>query len=196
MISTMRTIILASRSPRRASLLRQIGLRFVVEESSVEEVMEDHHEPEQVVQDLSLQKARDVARRHDDVVVIGSDTIVVLDGVKLGKPADADEAVAMLTQLSGRTHTVYTGFAFVDSLSKKEYIDFEKTDVTFRTLRDDEIRAYVAGGSPMDKAGAYGIQDDFGAVFIERIDGCYYTVVGFPLSKFYVAMESFLASTS
>ncbi|MCX6137078.1 MAG: Maf family protein [Ignavibacteriales bacterium] len=192
----MRTIILASRSPRRASLLRQIGLRFVVEESSVEEVMEDHHEPEQVVQDLSLQKARDVARRHDDVVVIGSDTIVVLDGVKLGKPADADEAVAMLTQLSGRTHTVYTGFAFVDSLSKKEYIDFEKTDVTFRTLRDDEIRAYVAGGSPMDKAGAYGIQDDFGAVFIERIDGCYYTVVGFPLSKFYVAMESFLASTS
>jgi septum formation protein len=196
MIETTRSIILASRSPRRAQLLTQIGLRFAIEESSVDETMHDHQSPEDVVQMLALEKARDVARHHSDAVVIGSDTIVVLDGVKLGKPADEEEAVQMLTRLSGRTHTVYTGFALVDSLSKKEYIDHECTAVRFRTLRDDEIRAYVAGGSPMDKAGAYGIQDDFGAVFIERIEGCYYTVVGFPLAKFYVAMESFLKSAS
>ena len=196
MIETTRPIILASRSPRRAQLLTQIGLRFAIEESSVDETMHDHQSPEEVVQALALEKARDVARHHSDAVVIGSDTIVVLDGVKLGKPADEEEAVQMLTRLSGRTHTVYTGFAIVDSLSKKEYIDHESTAVRFRALREDEIRAYVSGGSPMDKAGAYGIQDDFGAVFIERIEGCYYTVVGFPLAKFYVAMESFLKSAS
>ena len=196
MIETTRHIILASRSPRRAQLLTQIGLRFAIEESCVDETMHDHQSPEDVVKTLALEKARDVARHHSDAVVIGSDTIVVLDGVKLGKPVDEAEAVQMLARLSGRTHTVYTGFASVDSLTKKEYIDHESTAVRFRTLRDDEIRAYVAGGSPMDKAGAYGIQDDFGAVFIERIEGCYYTVVGFPLAKFYVAMESFLKSAS
>jgi len=98
----------------------------------------------------------------------------------------------MLRTLSGRTHTVVTGFALVDAETKKSYIDSEQTDVTFRTLDDDEIAAYVDAGSPMDKAGAYGIQDDFGAVFVERIAGDYYTVVGLPLSKVYCALQRFM----
>jgi septum formation protein len=193
MIDTKRKIILASKSPRRAQLLRQIGLDFSIEESAVEEAMETHLSPESVVRVLSLQKAEDVASRHPEAIVIGADTIVVLDGEKLGKPVSPREAEEMLGKLSGRTHEVYTGFALVDSSRKRNYIDFERTEVTFRRLRREEITAYVAGGSPMDKAGAYGIQDDFGAVFIERINGCYYTVVGFPLAKYYVAMEKFLA---
>jgi septum formation protein len=193
MINSARTIVLASRSPRRARLLKQIGLVFSIDESSVPETMESHQSPETVVRSLSLLKAEDVAARHSNAIVIGADTIVVLDGEKLGKPGSTLEAVEMLGRLSGRTHEVYTGFALVDSARKINYIDHERTEVTFRRLRQEEIEAYVAGGSPMDKAGSYGIQDDFGAVFIERINGCYYTVVGFPLAKFYVTLEKFLA---
>ena len=110
----------------------------------------------------------------------------------MGKPISEQEAFTMLSTLSGKTHTVYTGFALVDAKSGKSYIDYEKTDVTFRKLNDAEISSYIASGSPMDKAGAYGIQDDFGAVFVEKINGCYYTVVGFPLAKFYTAFTQFV----
>ena len=98
----------------------------------------------------------------------------------------------MLLALSGKTHTVFTGFALVDAESKKSYISFERTEVTFRALRRDEVERYVAAGSPMDKAGAYGIQDDYGAVFVEKINGCFYNVVGFPISKFHTALTNFI----
>jgi len=114
-----------------------------------------------------------------------------LEGEILGKPKDFEEAVSMLSKLSGRTHRVFTGFSILDKPSNTYKTEHEITNVTFRTIERDEIEEYVRGGSPMDKAGAYGIQDDYGAVFVERIEGCYYNVVGFPLAKFYLVMQDF-----
>lgn len=194
MISTDKPIILASRSPRRVHLMRLLGIPFVIQESDVQEIVDNGLTPAEIVRRLSLQKANDVASRVRSGIVIGADTIVVLDGKILGKPSTEEEAVAMLSRLSGRTHSVFTGFALVDAETKKSYIDFERTEVTFRRLSGDEILSYVRSGSPMDKAGAYGIQDDYGAVFVEKIEGCFYNVVGFPLSKFYSALNSFIGS--
>lgn len=191
MIITSVPIILASQSPRRAHLLRQIGLDFTIQPSSVEEIIEAHASFENNVKRLSLLKAEEIARTNEEGIVIGSDTIVVVDDAVLGKPTSPDDAKEMLRKLSGRSHSVYTGFAFVDAKTKKNYIAFAKTVVWFREITTEEIDRYVASGSPMDKAGAYGIQDDFGAVFVEKIEGDYYTVVGFPLSKFYLAFTSF-----
>ena len=192
MIKTARPIILASRSPRRIHLLRQIGITFSVQESGVEEKLQEGATPESIVRDLSLAKALSVAANLDAGIVIGADTIVVIDGKILGKPSTEEEATAMLSALSGRTHSVFTGFALVDVETGRTHVDFEKTEVTFRPISRKEIEEYVASGSPMDKAGAYGIQDDYGAVFVERIHGCFYTVVGFPLSKFYTSFNAFL----
>jgi len=192
MIASHRPIILASSSPRRAHLLGVLGLPFTVRESGVEEIIDDTLAPQDIVRSLALLKANTAASQLTSGIVIGADTIVVLDGKILGKPATKVEAVGMLLALSGRTHTVFTGFALVDAESKKSYIDFERTEVTFRALHRDEIERYVAAGSPMDKAGAYGIQDDYGAVFVEKIDGCFYNVVGFPISKFYTALTKFI----
>jgi septum formation protein len=191
MMRTVKPIILASRSPRRIHLLHQIGLSFTVQESGVDEHISDGIAPEEVVRRLSLEKASRVAERLHDGIVIGADTIVVLDGKILGKPSSKGEAISMLSKLGGKTHTVFTGFAMID-VAKKSYVDYEKTEVTFRRLSIEEIECYVESGSPMDKAGAYGIQDDYGAVFVERINGCFYTVVGFPLSKFYTSWNMFL----
>ncbi len=196
MIHTSLPLILASRSPRRAQLFKQIGLTFTQQESSVEEILDASKSPEENVQSLSLLKAIDVAEHFSHGIVVGSDTIVVVNGKILGKPSSEEEAFTMLRTLSSRTHTVFTGFALVDVQSKKNYVDFEKTDVTFRELDAEEIRNYIASGSPMDKAGAYGIQDDYGAVFVEKINGCYYTVVGFPLAKFYIALQKFIMQLS
>lgn len=192
MITLPVPIILASQSPRRAALFRQLGLAFTIRPSSIHEKIHDELSYQDNVRQLALHKAQDVASRTDRGVVIGSDTIVVIDRIVLNKPSSPDEAFAMLSRLSGKTHTVYTGFAIVDAETKKYYIDHEQTLVTFRRLNDAEITDYIAGGSPMDKAGAYGIQDDFGAVFVEKIDGCYYTVVGFPVAKFYTAFRQFV----
>lgn len=192
MISISTPIILASQSPRRAHLLKQIGLQFSVQPSGIHEKIHDDLSYEENVKQLALHKAQDIAGKNKDGVVIGSDTIVVINHKVLNKPATKEEAFSMLSELSGRTHTVFTGFALVDVKSKKFYIDYEKTDVAFRRLTDAEITDYIATGSPMDKAGAYGIQDDFGAVFVEKISGCYYTVVGFPLAKFYTAFTHFV----
>ncbi|MDE3058323.1 MAG: septum formation inhibitor Maf [Bacteroidota bacterium] len=194
MIRTKKKFILASRSPRRANLLRQIGIKFSVHESNVDEVLDPGKTFGENVKSLSLQKALAVASHYTSGIVIGSDTIVVAGKRILGKPASRKDAAAMLRQLSGRTHTVFTGFSIVDAKSKRTVVDCEETKVTFRRLSDREIREYVRSGSPMDKAGAYGIQDDYGAVFVERLEGCYYTVVGFPLTKFYIALQKFLQS--
>ncbi len=192
MEKTAKPIILASRSPRRMHLLSQIGLSFTVQESGVDEQIPDGIAPEEAVQRLSLEKANRVAARLRDGIVIGADTIVVLDGIILGKPSSKVEAISMLARLSGRTHTVFTGFALVDALSGRTLVDYERTEVTFRALERSEIEKYVESGSPMDKAGAYGIQDDYGAVFVEKVNGCFYAVVGLPLSKFYGSWNLFL----
>jgi septum formation protein len=194
MIDKKKKFILASRSPRRAHLLRQIGMKFSIQESNVDEIIDEKKTPAENVKLLSLQKALSVASCTASGIVIGSDTIVVLGKEILGKPETRKEAASMLHKLSGHTHTVFTGFALVDAQSKRSLVDYEKTKVTFRNLTDREIREYVRSGSPLDKAGAYGIQDDYGAVFVHRIEGCYYTVVGFPLTKFYIALQKFLQS--
>ncbi len=140
---------------------------------------------------VSLQKAREVAQRLKKGIVVGADTEVVYRGCIFGKPVSASDARRMLRELSGRTHTVHTGVALVDAATGRSRTFVESTKVTFRRLSGAEIAAYVATGSPMDKAGAYGIQDDLGAVFIERVEGCFTTVVGFPLARFHRELERF-----
>ncbi|WP_397547844.1 Maf family protein [Rhodothermus marinus] len=186
-------LILASRSPRRRKLLAQLGLDFEVHPSDLDENATNHRLPEQLVEQLALEKARTVAARFPEALTLGADTIVVLDGDVLNKPADEAEARAMLRRLSGRTHTVYTGVALVHPASQREIVDYEATEVTFAPLTDAEIDAYVATGSPLDKAGAYGIQDDYGAVFIRRIEGDYYNVVGLPLHRLYRMLRNHFA---
>ena len=187
----IKPLILASRSPRRIALLRQIGFDPEVAPCDVEETFDHHLSPDDNAVRLALDKARCTARTRENALVIGADTIVVLNGTLLGKPTDAADAHRMLRLLSGNTHTVHTAFALVDRPSGLAEVGVESTRVTFRDLPDAEIEEYVRGGSPMDKAGAYGIQDDYGAVFVSRIEGCYYTVVGFPLSRFYTTLSDF-----
>jgi septum formation protein len=182
-------VVLASSSPRRQQLLRQMGAEFVVAVPDIDETLRPGETPEAHVERLALEKAGAVSHGRSDGVVLGSDTIVVLGDRILGKPADPAQARSMLAMLSGRTHTVFTGFALLDIASGRRVVAHERTNVTFRRLDPEEIAHYVAGGSPMDKAGSYGIQDDFGAVFIERIEGDYYTVVGLPLCRVFVALR-------
>ncbi len=192
MIQTTVPIILASQSPRRSQLLKQIGISFSVQPSGIIEEIDTNSSFAENVKRLSLHKAEDIANKNQAGIIIGSDTIVVINQSVLGKPNSRENAIEMLKTLSGKTHVVYTGFALVDAQTKKTYIDHDETEVTFRDLNESEIVSYVASGSPMDKAGAYGIQDDFGAVFVKKINGDYYTVVGLPLSKFYLALKNFV----
>jgi len=185
-------LILASGSPRRAALLRQLRLEFEIIPSSVQENVNGYKSPIRLVTSLAREKVDDVATKVSEGIIVGADTVVVLDGKRLGKPHDAVEAREMLRLLSGREHCVYSGFVLLRMPSRESLSDYEITRVKFRDLSTEEIDAYVKSGSCLDKAGAYGIQDDFGAVFVERIDGCYYNVVGFPLTKFYLAWRKLL----
>ncbi len=174
-------LILASASPRRRELLTQVGVSFVIEVSDVEEVLDDTLSPELQVQSLALQKAQAVAAQHKDGLVLGADTVVVDAGSLLGKPQNTEEAAEMLRSLSGKWHQVMTAVALVDANdTKHEWTSVEITNVKFRDLTEDDIVAYVATGESMDKAGAYGIQG-YGALLVERIEGCYNNVVGLPL---------------
>lgn len=174
-------LILASASPRRRELLTQVGVSFVIEVSDVEEVLDDTLSPELQVQSLALQKAQAVAAQHKDGLVLGADTVVVDAGSLLGKPQNTEEAAKMLRSLSGKWHQVMTAVALVDANdTKHEWTSVEITNVKFRDLTEDDIAAYVATGESMDKAGAYGIQG-YGALLVERIEGCYNNVVGLPL---------------
>lgn len=187
LISIKRQVILASQSPRRRQLLTQIGLEFSTQPSSFDEdSIQANTSPEEYVQKLAIAKAADIASRlKEKHLVIGADTTVVLNNEVLNKPTNKQHAIKMLEKLSGKTHTVFTGIALVAAPEGIKISAVQKTDVTFRTLQPDEIKLYVESGSPMDKAGAYGIQDDFGAVFVEHINGCYYNIVGLPLEMLY-----------
>lgn len=191
LITFEQPLILASKSPRRAQLLKQVGFDFKVIVSNRPEKIQNGLPPEKQAMNLSLDKAKDVAQKLDSGLVIGADTMVVLQGKILGKPADYKEAVTMLQYLSGKTHQVYTGFTLLDVSTTQTVVDYECTKVTFRSLSASEIEDYIKHEPPFDKAGAYGIQDR-SALFVEKIDGCYYNVVGFPLTKFYVSLKKFL----
>lgn len=174
-------LILASASPRRAALLKQAGIphRVILSDLQVEERTELINPAESAVY-LALQKAQRVAAVLREGIVLGADTVVYHRGELLGKPADRNEARRMLHRLSGGRHSVFTGLALVDARTNKQESVFAETRVWMRALEDELIDAYVATGEPMGKAGAYAIQGK-AAVFVERIEGCYFNVVGLPL---------------
>ncbi len=174
-------IILASASPRRRELLSLAGFDFDVVTAHVNEVLDPELEPQALVMSLAEQKARAVAKKHKEQIVIGADTVVVLEGKVLGKPKDEADAAKMLKSLSGKAHEVFTGVSIIKN--EKSHCFFERTKVKFCELDDEQIRTYVASGEPMDKAGAYGIQGK-GCVLVEGIEGDYFNVVGFPVSRF------------
>lgn len=176
-------LVLASGSPRRRDLLAKLGFAFEVTPSEADETWPESLGLGEAVEALAMRKAEVIARDHPESLVLGADTVVVLDGEVLGKPPDAEAARATLARLSGRTHTVYTGLALV--LADRRVGAHEATHVTFSDLTPEEIAAYVATGSPLDKAGAYGIQDDLGALFVACIEGDYFNVVGLPLHRLY-----------
>ena len=183
-------IVLASKSPRRRELLKLLGHPYKVEVSQIEEDHINGESPADHVTRLSELKAFDVGSRKKSGFIIGSDTVVVLDGEIMGKPHSPDEAVSMLMKLQGRTHTVYTGYALYEAGSGRKMSDHESTDVTMRTLTEECARMYVGTGEPLDKAGSYGIQG-YGAALVTSIHGCYFTVMGLPLAKLMESLYSF-----
>lgn len=186
-----KNIILASQSPRRSQLLKQINIPFTVQVSKVKEDMDSiEGTPEHKAQQLALMKARDVASTHKEGIIIGADTIVVLDNIIMGKPSGEKEAFLMLKRLNGRQHRVITGLAVIDAATGLTRVDHEVTLVSFKKVSDDVIKSYIATGEPYGKAGAYGIQG-MGAVLVEKINGCYSNVVGLPLSKLSSMLEEF-----
>ena len=175
-------IVLASRSPRRANLLEQIGLEFQIRPSHVDESETVHARPETMVMQLALAKAKAVAANLKIGLVIGADTVVVINRQTIGKPEHVEHAIEILTQLSGARHEVMTGVALVDLGRRREIVWRETTVVQFRKLHRREILTYANSGEVLDKAGAYGVQGR-AAAFVERIEGCYFNVVGLPLAS-------------
>lgn len=183
----MKKIILASNSPRR----REILGKFINFEAVTAEVEEDnvfYKSPQTLVMALAFEKANSVAAKHEDAIVIGADTVVEIEGEILGKPKSRDDAKRMMELLSGKPHKVITGFAIIDLSSDKKYMDYEVTEVKFKDISADEIENYLNKAEYMDKAGAYGIQDD-AALFVDKIKGDYLNIVGFPISKIYTVLK-------
>lgn len=180
-------VILASGSPRRRELLQQMGLHFTVITSDADEQCPPMS-PEMLVQTLSRRKAAAVVAAHPEDLIIAADTVVCLDGLVLGKPADEADAARMLALLSGRSHQVFTGFTV--QRGSQICSETECTTVHMRTLSSEEISRYIATGEPMDKAGAYGIQGR-GGVFISGIEGDYYNVMGLPICRLGQVLQSF-----
>jgi septum formation protein len=185
-------LVLASRSPRRQELLQRAGFEFEVRPSGVEEVRRSGESGEDLARRAAREKSLGVAVfSPSDSLVLGADTVVVINGLILGKPSDPDDAVRMLRMLSGATHRVVTGVCLVRAPGQIEAVAHETTMVKFRHLEEDEIRDYVGSGEPLDKAGAYGIQG-LASRFVTRIEGCYFNVVGLPIPLLYDLLKPFL----
>ncbi|MBQ9949865.1 MAG: septum formation inhibitor Maf [Clostridia bacterium] len=180
-------IILASGSQRRKELMTLMGLDFQIIPSGADEHTDKTDSPHEFVCELARRKAEFVARTHGDACVIGADTIVVLDGVIIGKPKDETDAYRILRALSGREHTVYTGLTVI--CGDDVQVEYDATKVTFSELTDEDIYTYIASGDPMDKAGSYGIQGKF-CVHIERIEGSYFNVIGLPVHVLHRMLKS------
>ena len=175
-------MILASASPRRKEILENFGFSFKTIVKNIDETS-DKTRAEEKILEIAEKKAKAAAIDFPDKNVIGADTVVVVDGKILGKPKDEKEAFSMLKSLSGRSHEVITAFSFININKNISYSDYEITKVYFKNLTDDEINWYINTKEPMDKAGAYGIQGK-GAFFVEKIEGDFFSVMGFPLGKF------------
>ena len=176
-------LILASASPRRKVLLEQIGYSFQVIPSHVNEPPYDGHDPALYATELATIKAGEISKEYPHALVVGADTIVVIGEEVLGKPENDAAAYKMLHQLSGQNHQVITAYAFHLKASNIKAVHHVLTQVHFKQLHPDEIKFYIDSRAPFDKAGAYGIQD-YSSVFVDRIEGCFYNVVGLPLSDF------------
>lgn len=176
-------VILASASPRRKQILELAGIAFTVQPSNYHEPEDEHAKPEILVQNHAKFKALDIIQNNKNAWIIGADTVVVKDSEILEKPKDYNDARKMLNTLSGATHRVFTGYCILNSQNGKLITDVEITNVTFHRLTQTTINFYIKHYRPFDKAGSYGIQD-FSAVFVKKIDGCFYNVVGFPIAHF------------
>jgi septum formation protein len=191
----LNTIILASGSPRRKNLLRKIGFTFEIHSSKVSEDYKVQWSPTKIAETLAVRKAKSVAQNYGNALIIGADTIVAFHDKILEKPTSHSEATTMLQQLSGKSHQVLTGVSLIKTDASNNIIEnttfVENTTVTFGNLNSTLIDAYIETEKPMDKAGAYGIQDPHGALFVKAINGDYYNVMGFPLHSFYNIMASF-----
>ncbi|MBU2632193.1 septum formation inhibitor Maf [Patescibacteria group bacterium] len=181
-------IILASKSIRRKELLKNIGLKFKVIESGVDEERFTGLFPGEFVKKVSLEKAKEVYKKNKDSVIIAADTIVVLGSEIIGKPKDKKDAERILNKLSGKTHEVITGFTILSS--NKLISKLVESKVTFKKLSKEEISAYVNTNEPMDKAGAYGIQDR-ASVFVEKLEGDFFNVVGLPIFAVVKQLKNF-----
>lgn len=190
MAKSMKKIILASASPRRRELLEKIGLKFEAEPSALEERVLATSDPHKLAIENSLAKARAIAAKHRNAIIIAADTFGVFRGKIIGKPHTPAEARKMLQTLSGKSHLVITGFTIIDIESGKTVSRSVETKVYFRKLTPEEIDAYIATGEPLDKAGAYAIQG-LGAVVIDRIEGDYYNVIGLPLCALAEELKEF-----
>jgi septum formation protein len=187
----MSRLVLASQSPRRQELLQSLGLDFLVVPAGINENSIQGRTPAELAEATAYAKARWTSAQVGEAIIIAADTIVVLDeGEILGKPKGQGEAIEMLSRLSGKGHRVITGVAIMDSENGQESVFHETTQVFFRRLSPTEIERYVATGEPLDKAGAYGIQGK-GALLVDRIDGCFFNVVGLPLPKLGQALLDF-----
>ncbi|KEQ22592.1 Maf family protein [Paenibacillus tyrfis] len=179
----MKTLVLASSSPRRQELIQMLGLPFEIVTNDVDETVSNDLSPKQIVEELSLRKAKASTARITDshLIVIGSDTIVVYSEEVLGKPKDQEDAFRMLKLIEGKTHQVYTGITCIDVGESRVITRSRVTDVRMKALSDEQIRAYIATGEPMDKAGAYAVQG-IGSTIVESINGDHFNVVGMSLS--------------
>lgn len=184
----MKNIILASQSPRRKQLLQQIGLSFDVMESNYEEDMTLALEPIELAKFLALEKAKEVAKRCENAIIISADTFIVFEDKIIGKPKDELAARNILQAYSSKSCQVATGYSLVDTESNKIINDCSIAQIFFRPLSAEEIDAYISTGEPLDKAGAFGIQEK-GAVLIDRIEGDYFTIVGLPITKIYLGLK-------
>ncbi|RKP54240.1 septum formation inhibitor Maf [Cohnella endophytica] len=189
------TLVLASASPRRQELIALLGLPVRIIPSNVDENTPDDWSPAGIVEGLSLRKALAVQAELEltgdrSSIVVGSDTIVVLNSKVMGKPTDEQDAFRMLRELAGRTHQVYTGVTCARLSDGRTSTAHRITEVTMRNLSDEQISRYIATGEPMDKAGAYGIQE-VGSLLVDSIEGCYFNVVGLPVSLLAVQLEQF-----
>ena len=183
----MKKIILASQSPRRKELLEKCGLPFEIDVADIDETINASKHLTDEIRKLSIRKAEEVLKRHEDAIVIGSDTIVVIDHEVLGKPHTEEEARDMLRKLSGKTHQVITGIAILSS--NRTYSNTSTSYVTFEILTEEEIEKYVLTKEPMDKAGAYAIQG-IASRYIKNINGDYYSIMGFPVSMVYEELKN------
>ncbi len=186
----MRKIVLASASPRRQEMLKNTGIKFIIDHAECDESLHSFKDPHKLAREISERKALAVAHRHDDALIIGADTFIVFKNELMGKPHTDKEALGMLRLLNGKMHRVITGFTVFDTSTHKKSTGSVETKVFFSIMSEDELKAYVKTGESVDKAGAYAIQGR-GAFLVKKIEGDYLNVVGLPLCELFKTLKKF-----